>query len=77
MQDAPTVDELLSRLPWFRDLTAPHRREMVEEINTRMAQETSRELYAELLDKWAERAHTDQKWARFEILREAGLLQAS
>ncbi len=33
MQDAPTVDELLGRLPWFRDLTPPHRREMVEEIN--------------------------------------------
>ena len=77
MQDAPTVDELLGRLPWFRDLTPPHRREMIEEINARMALSTTREYYADLLEKWAGYAHIDQKWARFEILREAGLLQSN
>ncbi len=74
MQDAPPIDELLGRLPWFRELTSAHRREMVEEISSRMTHETSREHYAAMLQKWAERAHIDQKWARFEVLREAGLL---
>jgi hypothetical protein len=77
MQDAPPLDELLDRLPWFRDLTAPHRREMVDEISARMAQETSREYFASVLQRWAECAHIDQKWARFQVLREAGLLSSS
>ena len=76
MQDAPTIPELLSRLPWFRDLNADHRREMIEQINARMALETSREHYAALLESWSEVAHLDQKWARFELLRESGLLSA-
>ncbi len=74
MQDAPPIDELLARLPWFRELTIQHRREMVDEISARMTYETTREHYAALLEKWAELAHVDQKWARFEVLREAGLL---
>lgn len=74
MQDAPPIDELLGRLPWFRELSASHRREMIEEITSQMGQETTREHYASLLEKWADRAHVDQKWARFEVLREAGLL---
>ncbi len=74
MQDAPPITELLGRLPWFRELSGSHRREMVEEINARMTLETSREHYAAVLEKWAEVAHADQKWARFEVLREAGLL---
>jgi hypothetical protein len=74
MQEAPTIPELLGRLPWFRDLTSAHRREMVEQINARMTQDTSREHYAALLERWSEVAHVDQKWARFELLRESGLL---
>jgi hypothetical protein len=73
-QEAPTVQELLGRLPWFRDLTADHRREMVEQIDARMSMETSREHYAALLEGWAQVAHRDQKWARYELLRESGLL---
>jgi hypothetical protein len=75
--EAPTIPELLSRLPWFRDLNADHRREMVEQINARMALETSREHYAALLERWSEVAHIDQKWARYELLRESGLLDAA
>lgn len=75
-QEAPTVSELLGRLPWFRDLTAEHRREMVEQIDARMTLETSREHYASLLESWAQIAHVDQKWARFELLRESGILTA-
>ena len=74
MQDAPPIDELLGRLPWFRELSSAHRREMIEEITSQMSQETTREHYALLLEKWADRAHVDQKWARFAVLREAGLL---
>jgi hypothetical protein len=74
MQEAPTIPELLSRLPWFRDLNADHRREMIEQVNARMALETSREHYAALLESWSAIAHLDQKWARFELLRESGLL---
>lgn len=73
-QEAPTIPQLLSRLPWFRDLTAEHRREMVEQVSARMQLETSREHYAALLESWCEVAHRDQKWARFELLRESGLL---
>jgi hypothetical protein len=73
-QEAPTIPELLSRLPWFRDLTTEHRREMVEQINARMTLDTSREHYAALLERWSEVAYIDQKWARFELLRESGLL---
>ncbi|MSP21916.1 MAG: hypothetical protein EXR66_02675 [Dehalococcoidia bacterium] len=68
------MPELLGKLPWFRDLTADHRREMVEQIDARMTIETSREHYAALLESWAEVAHVDQKWARYELLRESGLL---
>lgn len=74
MQEIPSVTELLDRLPWFRDLTAEHRREMVEQVNARMGVDTTREHYATLLERWSAVAHTDQKWARFEILRESGIL---
>jgi hypothetical protein len=72
--EAPTIPELLGRLPWFRDLNAEHRREMVEQVQARMALETSREHYAALLVRWSEVAHIDQKWARYKLLRESGLL---
>ncbi|MEZ4502032.1 MAG: hypothetical protein R3C39_05370 [Dehalococcoidia bacterium] len=74
MQDVPTITELLSRLPWFRDLTSEHRRQMVEQISACMTDTMTREQYAGLLEEWAVLAHRDQKWARFELLRESGLL---
>ena len=71
---APSILDLLGRLPWFRDLNAEHRRELVEQVQARMALETSREHYAALLARWSEVAHVDQKWARYKLLRESGLL---
>lgn len=76
MQDAPEVTELLSRLPWFRDLSRDHRRQMIEQITLSMDAAKSRDEYTALLEEWAVVAHIDQKWARFELLRESGLLSA-
>lgn len=75
-RDVPSITELLNRLPWFRDLTAQHRREMVEQVTARMTDMLTRDQYADLLEAWAIVAHGDQKWARFELLRESGLLAA-
>ena len=72
--EASTIPQLLARLPWFRDLSADHRRELVEQVQARMALETSRDHYAALLGRWSEVAHVDQKWARYKLLRESGLL---
>jgi hypothetical protein len=76
MQEAPEVTELLARLPWFRDLSKDHRRQMIEQITQSMDAATSRDEYTTLLEQWAVVAHIDQKWARFELLRESGLLSA-
>ena len=72
--ELPPISDLLGKLPWFRDLSVSHRREMVEQVASRMTDETTREQYASLLEDWADVAHTDQKWSRFELLRESGLL---
>lgn len=72
--DGPPVIDLLTKLPWFRDLTEEHRSQMVAEITSTMRHATTREQYATLLEIWADVAHADAKWARFALLRESGLL---
>ena len=70
----PPLDTVLEKLPWFRDLTRPHRDEMLDEVQSYLKIDTKREQYASLLERWAWVAHRDAKWTRFELLRESGLL---
>ena len=70
----PPLDTVLGKLPWFRDLTRPHREEMLGDVQSHLKIDTTREEYASLLERWARIAHGDAKWTRFELLRESGLL---
>lgn len=77
MEIAPPLVDVLSRLPWFRDLSRDHRTQMLEEINARLILDASRDEFTALLLDWARVAHQDTKWARLELLRDSGLLQPS
>lgn len=70
----PPLDDVLGKLPWFEDLSVRHRRELLHEVQSHLSETTTREQYAVLLGHWAEVAHYDVKWSRFELLRESGLL---
>lgn len=70
----PPLDTVLQKLPWFRDLTRPHRDEMLGDVQSHLKIDTTRDQYASLLERWAWVAHGDAKWTRFEMLRESGLL---
>jgi hypothetical protein len=72
----PPLDTVLEKLPWFRDLTRLHRDEMLDEVQSHLKIDTTRDEYASLLERWAGVAHGDAKWTRFELLRESGLLAA-
>lgn len=74
-EQSPTMSELLSRLPWWHDLTQTHRQEMVAVIESRMSVVTSKVVYAKILEDWQVVAERDAKWARFEFLRESGILE--
>ena len=49
----PPLDTVLEKLPWFRDLTRPHRDEMLREVQSYLKIDTRREQYASLLERWA------------------------
>ena len=68
------LDEVLGKLPWFGDLTAHHREQLLRRVRAALHQGTAREQYAALLQRWVTVAHRDAKWSRFELLRESGLL---
>ena len=70
----PPLDTVLEKLPWFRDLSRHHRGEMLDEVQSYLKIDTTREEYASLLERWDWTAHRDLKWTRFELLRESGLL---
>jgi hypothetical protein len=72
----PPLDDVLGKLPWFGDLSQQHRGELVAEIAARLAVETSREEFTDLLLRWSEVAHGDAKWRRFHQLRSSGILGA-
>ena len=72
----PPLEDVLGKLPWYVDLTQQHRGDLLFEVQSRLGGNASREEYAELLEQWALVAHRDAKWARFELLRESGLLAA-
>jgi hypothetical protein len=70
----PPLSDLLERLPWYKDLTAAHRREMSDSLDGMMSDNPTKDQYDLVLEYWANIAHVDLKWARLELLREAGLL---
>ena len=72
----PPLEDVLGKLPWYADLTQQHRGDLLAEVQSRLGDNASREEYAGLLEQWALVAHVDAKWARFELLRESGLLAA-
>src|SRR5690606_39176483 len=71
----PPLDDVLGRLPWFSDLSQDHRGELLAEIARRLAVETSRAEFTALLLQWADVAHIDAQWRRFEQLRQSGILR--
>jgi hypothetical protein len=75
MEIGPPLADVLSRLPWFRDLSRDHRAQMLDEVAARLAVDASREEFTDMLLGWAEIAHRDTKWARLELLRHSGLLR--
>ena len=77
MEIGPPLVDVLARLPWFRDLSRDHRAKMLEDVAARLAVESSREEFTDVLLDWARIAHSDTKWARLQLLRDSGLLQDS
>lgn len=75
MEIGPPLADVLSRLPWFRDLSRDHRAQMLEEVAARLAVDASREEFTTVLLGWADVAHQDTKWARLELLKRCGLLR--
>ena len=73
-RDLPELREVLQRLAWFRDLSRGHRTDMLTEVVECLVVDASKADFTALLDRWAQVAHADVKWSRFELLRESGLL---
>jgi hypothetical protein len=71
----PRLDEMLQRLPWFRDLTREHRSDLLAEVVDQLVVDASSEEFTALLVAWSAIAHRDLKWSRFALLRESGLLE--
>ena len=74
MEKQAPLQDVLGKLPWFDELTAVHRRELLFAVQTHLQADTSRGEYAQLLEHWATVAHGDAKWRRLELLRQSGLL---
>lgn len=72
--DIPPLEDVLGKLPWFAELTARHQHDLIDEVARHLSQETTRDDYASLLERWCGIAHGDVKWSRFDLLRESGLL---
>ena len=68
------LEDVLAKLPWFGDLSALHRDELLREVQAHLNDSTTREQYAVLLEKWGGIAHRGAKWSRLDLLRERGLL---
>lgn len=74
LQTPPPLDDVLSKLPWFTDLTWDHRERMIEDVSERLIGDTTRDEFTDLLLYWASIAHDDAKWVRLRMLRESGML---
>ena len=53
MEIGPPLVDVLARLPWFRDLSRDHRAKMLEDVAARLAVESSREEFTEVLLEWS------------------------
>lgn len=71
----PELEPILTKLPWYGDLVPAHRGEMLGEVQKLMVTGTTRDIYAELLERWSEIAHVDLKRSKFELLRSCGILR--
>ncbi len=75
VSNLPELQEVLQRLPWFRDLSRDHRDELLSDVAARLVVDASREEFAAVLAEWSDIAHRDLKWSRFALLLESGLLE--
>lgn len=74
--NVPPLTDVLGRLPWYPQLTEKHRADMLAEFSDQLLMNTSRDEFTRRLRAWADIAHFDAKWSRFQLLRESGLLPA-
>ena len=72
--NVPPLSDVLGRLPWYAQLTEEHRADMLSEFSEQLLLSTSRDEFTRRLRAWADIAHLDAKWSRFQLLRESGLL---
>ena len=69
-----SLPEILDRLPWFEDLSEEHQVELLNITADHISVGSPLSEFVNLLLEWSEVAHRDAKWARLQMLREAGLL---
>jgi hypothetical protein len=72
--NVPPLSDVLGRLPWYPQLTEEHRSDMLAEFSDQLLMNTSRDEFTRRLRAWADVAHFDAKWSRFQLLQESGLL---
>lgn len=72
--NVPPLSDVLGRLSRYAQLTEEHRADMLAEFSDQLLMNTSREEFTRRLRAWADIAHFDAKWSRFQLLRESGLL---
>ena len=70
----PPLSDVLGRLPWYAQLSEEHRTDMLAEFSDQLLMNTSRNEFTRRLRAWADIAHFDAKWSRFQLLQESGLL---
>jgi hypothetical protein len=69
-----SLPDILDRLPWFEDLTEEHQAELLNITADHIAVGSPLSEFVDVLLHWSEVAHADAKWARFDMLRETGIL---
>ncbi|HJM89367.1 MAG TPA: hypothetical protein QF624_07035 [Dehalococcoidia bacterium] len=67
------LERVLGKLPWYGNLTSLHRDHLMAEVAALMDEGSTRAGYAALLERWSVAAHSDEKWARYELLRASGI----
>ena len=70
----PPLSDVLGRLPWYAQLSEAHRADMLAEFSDQLLMNTSRNEFTRRLRAWADIAHFDAKWSRFQLLQQSGLL---
>jgi hypothetical protein len=67
----PSLETVLSKLPWYGDLTEEHRDDLSSSVEELMADGSTRGQYEALLVHFGSIAQVDARWARFDLLRES------